>query len=87
MDTERIKKLTVDLESLKSVEFYTPNAFFIGFRTSFMSAFRERVIRPSSNPTGNDSILLSNELNEAIKPVIDKWIKKKEIELRRELEL
>lgn len=83
MDTEKIQKLTHSLESIKSAHFYQPNWAFIGFETGFKSVAKRDVIRTS--PLDNYHSELTKELNDAIKPVIEKYVKIYEDEIRKNI--
>jgi predicted membrane GTPase involved in stress response len=73
MDETRVKELAESLKSIKSAKFDNPNWTFIGFTTEFEAMTRKRVIR--THPLNHLHAEFTRELNEAIKPVLDKYIK------------
>jgi hypothetical protein len=81
MNTKKIIEITRSLESIKSAEFYRPDWSFIGFQTGFTMCTRQDVIRTS--PLDNNHSALCKELNEAIKPILEKYAKIYEDELRK----
>lgn len=81
MDTNKIKEISDSLESIKQAGFYNPNWAFIGLRTGFQMCLGKDVIRTS--PLNQYHCALTKELNEAITPVIAKYVKIYEEELRK----
>ena len=82
MDLDKIKQLSESLKSMKTAKFVQPNWAFIGFSTEFTSVFRQQVIRTA--PLNEYHKQMVKELNEAIKPILEKYIKIYEKELQRE---
>jgi hypothetical protein len=83
MDTKKITELSYDLASLQTAHFYCPNWAFVGFRTELRSVLKECVIRPQYDCySGGSAKELCEELNEAIKPVIERWVLKKNGQLK-----
>ena len=81
MDTKKIQEITRSLESIKSAHFYNPNWAFVGFQTGFTMCTRQDAIRTS--PLNDNHSALTKELNEAIKPILEKYAKIFEDELRK----
>ena len=81
MDIKKIQEITHSLESIKSAKFYNPNWAFVGFQTGFTMCTRQDVIRTS--PLNDNHSALTQELNEAIKPILEKYTKLYEEELRK----
>lgn len=81
MDTNKIQEITRSLESIKSAQFYNPNWDFVSFQTGFTMCTRQDVIRTS--PLNDNHSALTKDLNEAIKPILEKYVKIFEDELRK----
>ena len=81
MNTKKIKEITQSLESIKSAKFYHPNWAFVSFKTNFKMVTGCDVVRTS--PLNDNHSAITDELNEAIKPVLEKYTKIYEEELRK----
>ena len=81
MNTKKIRNITDSLETIKHAKFYNPNWAFVGFSTGRNAIFGETVIRTS--PLDEYHASITKELNEAIEPVIKKYTKIYEEELRK----
>ena len=81
MDTKKIQEIIRSLESIKAAKFSNTDWAFIRFRTGFTIFAKGDVIR--TPPLNEYHSALTKELNEAIKPVIEKYVKIYEDELRR----
>jgi len=79
MNTKQIIEITQCLETIKNAQFYQVNWALIGFQTDAENFLREQVIKTS--PLNYNHAVLTKELNEAIKPVLEKYAKIYEKEL------
>ena len=82
MDLDKIKILSESLMSMKTAQFMQLNWDFIGFSTEFTAVSRQKVIRTA--PLIEYQVQMTKELNEAIKPIFEKYIKIYEKELQKE---
>ena len=73
MDTKKIQDIARSLETMKNARFVHPNWAFIGLNTGFRAAVGYDVIRTA--PLNEYHCPMTDELNSAIKPVLDKYIK------------
>lgn len=83
MNNSRIKELTESLQSIRSAKFMQPNWAFISLDTDFTSVTARKVIRTS--PLNQHHSTMTDELNEAIRPVLEKYAKIFEDEIRKEV--
>jgi len=83
MNTQRIKELTDSLQSIRTAKFSAPNWAFIDLDTSFMAVTKQKVIRTS--PLNNLHSEMIDDLNEAIKPVLEKYAQKFEDAIKKEV--
>lgn len=81
MDVGKTKELLDNIRSLKSAKFYNSNWAFVAFKTELISLARQEVIRTS--PLNHHRATLTSELNDAIQPVLEKYIRIFEDELRK----
>jgi len=82
MDTEKIKTITESLESLKGAQFIHANWALIRFSTGCQTVASKDIIRTTPFNVEFQSAIC-NELNEAIRPVLDKYIKIYEDKLKK----
>jgi len=83
MNTEKIINLTESLSSMKSAKFAKPDISCIGFTTDFNTPATGEVI--STLPLREYSFTITEELNAAIKPVLNKYIKIYQEEIKKEI--
>lgn len=81
MNIYKARDLLNSLKSIKTAQFYQVNSYSIAFKTEFRNTIIDRVI--DTYPLYNINEKFTNELNEAIKPVLEKYIKIYEEEIRK----
>lgn len=81
MKIDKARRLLDSLKSIKTAQFYQVNSYFIAFKTDSISLLHTPVI--DTYPLYNINVKFTNELNEAIKPVLEKYIKIYEEEIRK----
>ena len=73
MDTIRIQDIASSVKSIKNAKFYNPNWAFIGFQTGVKMCTEKDIIRTA--PLNDLHKSFTKELNDAIRPVLDKYAK------------
>jgi len=87
MDTKKIENLSTTIKSLDTARFYQVNGHgIISFKSdiNFMIS-RSAVCYMNNKISSKESLDLIEELNEVIKPVLDKYKKLAEEELKQEV--
>ena len=82
MNATRVGKLANQIKSLKSVKFKQENFEVIRFETD-MSI--NKLIYIGEDASGIETKQFAKEMNEAIQPVIQKWIKHIEEKMKKEI--
>ena len=86
MNSIRVEKLASQIRSLKSAKFEMQNWALVSFTTDFTSMIRNKVISIGEDASGIETKQFSKEMNEAIQPVIQKWIKHIEEKMKKEIQ-
>jgi hypothetical protein len=88
METKKSKDLLTTIEALKSSAFYMVNGHgIIGFKSNVeFVAFKNATCFLNNEISSPESIQLVKDLNDAIKPVLNKYIQKAKEQLSKEME-
>ena len=86
MNSIRVEKLASQIRSLKSAKFEMLNWALVGFTTDFTSMVRNKVISIGEDASGIETKQFAKEMNDAIQPVIQKWIKHIEEKMKKEIQ-
>ena len=86
MNATRVGNLALQIKSLKSAKFEMQNWAFVSFTTDFTSMIRNKVISIGEDASGIETKQFAKEMNEAIQPVIQKWIKHIEEKMKKEIQ-
>lgn len=81
MKIDKAIRLLDSIESIKTARFYEPSKHLIEFKTDSISLLNTPVI--STYPIHGITVNFMKELNEAIKPVLEKYIKIYEEEIKK----
>ena len=84
MDEKRVISLSQDIKLLKAIRFYKEGELTTSFHTGRSNNHQESIIILYEAKDGA-SDEFKDELNAAIKPVLEKWIKKYEDEIKKEV--
>lgn len=83
MNATRVGKLANQIKSLKSVKFKQENFEVIRFETDMPI---NKLIYIGEDASGIETKQFAKEMNDAIQPVIQKWIKHIEEKMKKEIQ-